>query len=153
MNPTPPPPDDLAKIVHSALRSLPDRRAPHTLERRVLAAIEAQAARPWWRQSWSHWPVSLRAGFILFSLASAASLVTLVLLGPEVFQIGALLARMLAPLSGVRVLCSGVADAARAVVASIPTMWLYGAFATVGLLYAALFGVGAAAYRTLVVQR
>ena len=37
-------PEQLEKMVHAALRSLPDRRAPASLEARVLAAVQARAA-------------------------------------------------------------------------------------------------------------
>ena len=35
-------PQDLEKLIHCTLRSLPDRRAPATLEHRVLAAIDKE---------------------------------------------------------------------------------------------------------------
>jgi hypothetical protein len=39
------------------------------------------------------------------------------------------------------------------VVHNIPTIWIYGSLACVGALYAALFGISAAAYRTLYAPR
>ena len=46
-------PEDLEKLIHQTLRSLPARRAPLSLESRVRAAIEARAALPWWKQSFA----------------------------------------------------------------------------------------------------
>ena len=51
---------DLENFIHQTLRSLPDRPAPRSLESRVLAAIEARAALPWWKQSFAQWPVAAR---------------------------------------------------------------------------------------------
>ena len=35
-------PEKLERLIHQTLRSLPNRRAPHTLEARVLAALADQ---------------------------------------------------------------------------------------------------------------
>lgn len=40
-------PQDLEKLIHQTLRALPDRKAPRSLEHRVLAAIAARQALPW----------------------------------------------------------------------------------------------------------
>lgn len=42
--------------LHAELTKLPNRRAPATLVPRVLAALEARGARPWWQQPWMAWP-------------------------------------------------------------------------------------------------
>ena len=49
-------PDELERFIHQTLRALPDRKAPGTLEARVLAEVERRAAIPWWHKSWSYWP-------------------------------------------------------------------------------------------------
>jgi predicted lysophospholipase L1 biosynthesis ABC-type transport system permease subunit len=56
------------------LKSLPDLRAPPTLAPRVLAAIAARSSCPWYRQSWSAWPVGVRIlATVVVLLAAAAS--------------------------------------------------------------------------------
>lgn len=149
-------PDELEKFIHRTLRSLPDRRAPATLEARVLAAIETRAAIPWWHKSWSYWPQWVRALFVLF----CGGLTALVVLGGAGLPTGvdtAQLSRAFAPmLSLVRPaigLGRGLADVIALIGRSIPTWWFYGAAAFVAGLYVMLVGVGAAAYRTLWVNR
>ena len=71
-------PDELEKFIHRTLRSLPDRRAPATLEARVAAALEARAAIPWWHKSWTYWPQWVRALFVLFCGGLAALVVVAV---------------------------------------------------------------------------
>lgn len=51
------------------LKSLPELRAPGTLVARVQAALELRAVRPWYRQSWQHWPLAVR--FALFGFLMA----------------------------------------------------------------------------------
>jgi hypothetical protein len=50
-------------------------------------------------------------------------------------------------------LVRGFGDFIALVGRSIPTLWIYGAIAFVAGLYAMLFGLGAAAYRTLWAHR
>ena len=69
-------PEELEKFIHENLRSLPSRRAPRTLESRVLAALEHQAMIPWYHRSWSHWPAAMRAGFLIVALGVAAAVLT-----------------------------------------------------------------------------
>ena len=43
-------PEELEQFIHRELRGLPVRRAPSTLEGRVLAAIEHRASIAWYHQ-------------------------------------------------------------------------------------------------------
>lgn len=47
----------------------------------------------------------------------------------------------------------GIGEFGHAIGRSLPPLWLYGGLALVGAMYVALFGLGAAAYRTLSVNR
>lgn len=67
-------PASLERLVDRGLRQLPEPRAPHTLLPRVMAAVHAWAARPWYSREWLTWPIG-------WQLASAAVLVTLVTAG------------------------------------------------------------------------
>ena len=53
----------LARLFERTLRDLPLRRAPSTLEARVLSELRRRASLPWWRRSFSHWPALARACF------------------------------------------------------------------------------------------
>jgi len=145
-------PEKLERLIHRTLRSLPDLRAPHTLEARVLAAVAARAALPWWRQPFPAWPFAARAIFVLLSATVATGLVWLGMSGglPDVAQ---LWARISAPFGELSALAASVANFTEIVTRAIPPLWLYGGIALVATLYTTLFGLGAAAYRTLYVQR
>ncbi len=152
MKPSPENEQNLERLIHQTLRSLPDRRAPRSLESRVLAAIEARAARPWWQKSFAQWPVAARATFLVvstFSLLFAAWFA-------GVFSLTPVADVVVAKFSWVTALRSAMAELGEVgalLFRNIPAMWLYGALAAVGLLYATLFGLGATAYRTLYAQR
>jgi hypothetical protein len=144
-------PEELEKMVHAALRALPDRRAPATLEARVLAAVERRAALPWWHQSWSCWPQWVRASFLVFCGGVAG----LLLFGAIYLQAGFdsgpvrdALAPTLAWIDRAFGLGRALANSVAFVGRLIPEWCLYAVIAFVAGLYAMLFGLGAAAYRT-----
>ncbi len=145
-------PEELEKIVHAALRALPDRRAPATLEARVLAAIERRAALPWWHQSWSYWPQWVRAGFLVFGGGLAGLLLIGGIYLQAGFDLGTIrdaLAPALALFDRVQGYGRLLADFVALVGRHIPSWFLYAVIGFVAGLYAMLFGLGAAAYRTL----
>src|SRR3954470_16437940 len=74
MNP-PGQPDPLETFVTRALRDQPARRAPQTLEARVMAELARRASLPWWRQSYQHWPAAIRGSFFVLSALAAALLI------------------------------------------------------------------------------
>ena len=141
----------LEHLIHQTLRALPDRKAPRSLESRVLAGIAARQALPWWRQSFVHWPLPVRAAFFVLAGGLAAGLV---LLGAtSSVDLLPALRGFLAPLAQVRAVATFVADLGATVFRNIPTLWLYGVVTFIATLYAALLGLGATAYRTLIVNR
>jgi len=146
-------PEDLEKFIHQTLRALPDRRAPHSLEARVLAAIAARQALPWWRQSFAHWPLAARGAFLVLSAVLAAAFVALTLRLSGGVHPDALLEQPLGFLVQARAVAAGIADFGALVLRSIPNVWFYGALVFVASLYATLFGLGAAAYRSFFAQR
>jgi len=144
--------DELEQFIHRTLRSLPDRKAPGTLEARVLAAVERQALVPWWHKGWAYWPAAVRAAF----LAGATGVAGAVLLaaytlfaGVDTSAVAAEAAAPLAALHRVADIAGWLAGLTRAVFAGIPSLWLYGGLAFVAAMYASVFGLGAVAYRTL----
>lgn len=148
-----PTPEELEQFIHRTLRSLPDRRAPRSLEARVLTAIAARQALPWWRQSFVHWPLAARGAFLLVSAVLAAAFVALGLRLAGDVQPAAMLEQPLGVMAQARAVAAGIGDFGALVLRSIPPLWIYGLLAFVATLYAALFGLGAAAYRSFFVQR
>jgi hypothetical protein len=140
----------LERLLERTLRELPLRRAPLTLESRVLAELARRAALRWWRRSFAHWPQAARAAFvsmcvILAWLAFAAGGWTVS--GLRSLHEGGVWpmpwARQAVEVMGIARWLSG--ELARA----IPPDWIYGGLAAGALLYTALLGLGVAAYRTL----
>ncbi len=154
MAPLPPNHEKLERFIHEVLCDLPLRRAPHTLERRVLAALEQRARLSWWRQGFTHWPRPARASFLVSAVAAAGLVTAPGWLTPStVIAPLADVASHLGWLTTARDLLDTFAATTGIVGQAIPPLWLYGALGVVAALYAALFGLGAAAYRTLTTMR
>ncbi len=152
MTPSPDHEEKLERFVHQALRDLPPRRAPASLESRVMAALERRATLPWWRQSFAHWPAAARLAFV----AASAVLVGLALWlmpGFDRAQIDASLAPQFAWLETARGIADSVVNFGALLVRGISPAWFYGGAIAIVALYAALFGLGTAAYRTLIANR
>ena len=152
MNSSPDREKNLERFVHQALRELPTHRAPRSLESRVLAELSHRAALPWWRQDFAHWPVAARGAFLVSSAALAATLVW-VLGGLNVAPATEAVTSSFAWLDTARGIADGIGNFAAIIFRSISPVWLYGAAIAVVALYAALFGLGTAAYRTLYANR
>jgi hypothetical protein len=140
--------EEFEKLIHRTLRSLPERRAPRSLELRVLAAIEARQSLPWWRQSFAHWPHAAQAVFLLLSGVIAAILVTLVFRTGAEVEAASPWTSAMSNLRHARLVLASLGEACAAVFRGIPPLWLYGGLAFLAAMYATLVGLGAAAYRT-----
>lgn len=147
--PNRPTPEQLERLIDKALRDQPLQRAPSDLESKVMAAIAHRAATPWWRSSFAHWPMAARVLFLAASAVfvklglDAAALV----IGP--LDPAARSAALFAELAWIHALFVSIG----AVVRSLPSWWIYCGVTVVGALYLMLFGVSAAAYRTLYASR
>jgi len=140
----------LERLLDRTLRELPLRRAPPSLEARVFAELQRRAALPWWRRSFACWPRLARAGFVVMCMALVglaflegawvvARLAALNTSGaPSMFWAREALAAL-----------AGAGQMAVLIVGAVPPQWLYACLAVSAALYAALFGLGAAAYRML----
>jgi len=64
----------LEDLIHHELKRLPLRQAPATLTPRVLAAIRAQARRPWWQRPLATWPRWIQVLALVSSLSIATGL-------------------------------------------------------------------------------
>lgn len=143
---------NLERLVSQAVRDLPVRRAPRSLESRVQAEIARRGALPWWRRSFLHWPVAAKIAFFVVCVAIAKVVLTAtvwVSAGINSSPLKAAFASEIQWLGAVGRLCVTSVDVVSTLISSIPPLWLYGGAAIVAGLYAALFGLGAAAYRTL----
>ena len=147
---------DLENFIHQTLRSLPNRPAPRSLESRVLAAIEARVSLPWWKQSFTQWPVAARFLFVLLS----AGLVKLALMasvwamgGFQASEITNMFSAQLSWLEAIIGAVRGTGESFAILLRNIPSIWLYGIIAVVAGFYAMLFSLGATAYRALYSHR
>jgi hypothetical protein len=59
----------LEAAIDRELKGLPEFSAPANLVSRVMSAVAARAALPWYRQSWQAWPASLRTAALVMLLA------------------------------------------------------------------------------------
>jgi len=116
----------------------------------ILAELERRAALPWWRQSFAHWPAAMRSVFLVISAAAAAILIGglfLVTRSPETAQVAGAVSERFGWLLVLRSMVDGAQGTAGVVFRAIPPLWLYGSLAFLGVCYATVIGVGAAAYR------
>jgi hypothetical protein len=144
-----PTPEQLERFIDKALRDQPLQRAPGDLESKVMAAIAQGAVTPWWHNSFAHWPMAAR---VLFLVASAVFVklgleASALVIGP--IDPAARSSALFAQLAWVHALFVAIG----ALVRSLPSWWIYGGVAVLGALYLMLFGVSAAAYRTLYASR
>ena len=145
-------PEQLEQKIHAVLREQPLRRAPFSLESRVLGEIARRQALPWWHKSFAYWPTPVRIAFVVVG----AALVAGALLG-SMHLAGLLSAQTFAPVIQplvnasvtLRAAGSALGELARPLLPSISNQWLYIALAVIGASYALLLGIGATAYRVL----
>jgi len=140
----------LERLLDAALRELPLRRAPLSLESRVLGEIERREARPWWRLSFAHWPELARAGFVL-ACGGLIWLSTFMGIWPARIP-GALQDPVALTVTWAReaaAFTGALGELVAALTRAIPPIWLSGGLAVSAVLYSVLFGLGIAAYRTL----
>ncbi len=147
------PDDALERLLVRTLYDLPLRRAPLTLESRVFGELERRAALPWWRRSFSHWPLLARASFLVL----CGALIRLTFLGGAVAVSGVHSLQESGALSvswarAAAVLLASTGNLATLLARTVPPTLVYAGIAVCAVLYAVLFGLGATLYRTLYLQ-
>jgi hypothetical protein len=137
--------NELERQLTRALKDQPLRRAPSTLEQRVLAQIEADAATARWRRGFVHWPLAARVAFLAASVGvvKLAFMITMWISTP--LDSPALPFDLPSQVAWVQTLLV----AAASVVRTVPSMWIHAGVFVLLAMYAALFGIGASAYRTV----
>lgn len=142
----------LEQAIHRTLRDLPDRRAPGSLEERVLAELERRAALPWWKRSYVHWPLPARCAFLLGSavVLKAVIMATIwVMVGFEAGPYNTAFSSSYAWFQALGDLAGSVVEFVSAVLSTIPRFWLYAGGICLAAMYTTLIGLGAFAYRVL----
>ena len=139
------PEEALDRQFDRTLRRLPMRHAPPTLETRVLGEPKRRTALPWWRRNFAHWPPTARAAFLVICAAS----IRLALMGCATAVAGV---RSLSWARQIGMLAASGGNLAALLARTAPPTWLYEGIAVCAVLYAVLFGLGAAVYRTLYLQ-
>lgn len=145
--------EKLERIVGQVLKRQPLRKAPPTLQARVFAAIEQRAVRPWWRESFLHWPVAARVSFLLASFG----IVKLALMGVMWLitdsKSAPVVTRSVSWYEHLASFVSTFGSLGATLIRAIPPQWLFAGIAVTALLYVALFALSATAYRTLYVNK
>ncbi len=144
--------EQLEQLVHRELRSLPLRKAPASLESRVLAAIEHQATVAWYHKSWTYWPGAVKAAFLgVATGVSGAAIVAFYLMsqGAETSALTAAAGERFAGAAALLHVFRWMANYISETIAGIPPLWLYGGLAFIAAMYATFVGLGTAAYRYL----
>lgn len=134
----------LEELTGRLLRQQPLRKAPASLEARVLAEIGRRAGRPWWRQGISAWPPTGRAALIGVSLSCIPVLWFLLPWLWTRLVAAAADARLSGPIAAIGQVghaLFSLAGAAAQVANAIPRSWLLGGLVAAGALYCALFAL------------
>jgi hypothetical protein len=148
MKPSPENEQQLEQRVQRAVRDLPPRRAPRSLEQRVRAEIERRERLPWWRRSFGHWPAAARAAFVVLSLGAVGFFLVSGIWISRGFE-DRLPAAPATWIDDGLTVARALGNCLDLVARNIPPLWLYGGLAVLASLYLTLFGLGAAAYRAL----
>lgn len=144
--------EKLERLVSQVLRDQPLRRAPASLEPRVLGELAARARLPWWRRGIASWPAAVRVPVIgacavcvplvwILSVWVAARLVS-VASHPAA-------AGPLASLWDAGHALASFGTATSHIIQSIPRGWLVGGIIATATLYAVLFALVAVGYSLL----
>lgn len=139
----------LERLVDRALRDQPLQRAPAGFEARVMAEIARREAAPWWQRSFADWPALARLAFLIASAGFAALLLKATSLVVTPLDPAARSAALFADVAWIPALFGTIGSLLR----ELPSLWIYGGLTVIAALYLTLFGVSAAAYRTLYAPR
>ena len=152
MNSKQPDADPLRQLIDRKLRELPLQRAPIDLQARVWAGLRQQASLPWWRKSFSHWPLVARVALVVLCMGVSAITMTLssqIHAGSRNAELATLLNTPFGWVDSVVGFMQALLELMGLLLRHAPAAWLYTAAITAGLLYAAFISLGGAVYRTL----
>ena len=143
----------LERLVHAVLRDQPPRRAPASLEARVLAAIEREAL-PWWRTGFAHWPLGARAAtFAVLLLVSKLTLDAVVWLFSAPTPVSQTVESTISRAKSTASVFTSMLQLGQSILNVIPAHWITLALVFAAGMYFMLFVLGATAYRTLYLNK
>lgn len=137
--------DQLERLVTRALQDQPLRRAPATLERRVLEQLQAGAAVAGWRRGFAHWPMAARLVFLAASLGVVKLALSFAMWLATPLASPAFSLELPGKMAWLQTLLVAIASISR----TVPSLWVHAGIALLVIMYVALFGIGASAYRTV----
>ncbi len=136
--------------VGQALRTLPDRRAPAALESRVLDALARRVRLPWWRRSFGEWPAPARVAFgVTSAVLVAIAVLAVAAANANLGSLGASPALAMPVLRDASVFFVITRTLSVSLASTLSSSWVIGCLVVSAALYAALFGLAIAGYRTL----
>jgi hypothetical protein len=136
---------ELERKITQVLRDQPLRRAPSTLERRVLAQVEAGAAVSHWRRGFAHWPIAARVAFLAASVGVVKLALSIAMWLSLPLDSRASAFDLPSQLAWMQTLFVALGSITR----TVPSLWVHAGIAVLAIMYVALFGIGASAYRTM----
>jgi hypothetical protein len=143
--------EKLERLVGQVLRDQPLRRAPASLEARVLGQLAARARLPWWRRGVASWPAAVRVP-VIAACAVCVPLVWVLSVWLAARLISATRSSIAGPLATFRDFgntLESVGAAIQHIVQSIPREWLVGGIIATATIYAVLFALVAVGYSLL----
>ncbi|MGH8302796.1 MAG: hypothetical protein ACRET5_15160 [Steroidobacteraceae bacterium] len=143
--------EKLERLVGQALREQPLRRAPASLEARVLGELAARARLPWWCRGIASWPAAVRVP-VIAGCAVCVPLVWVLSLWLAARLVTVMRSRMAGPLATLDDAAHRLASlgaTANHLFQSIPREWLLGGILATAAVYAVLFALIAVGYSLL----
>jgi hypothetical protein len=135
--------DEIERQVTRALLDQPLRRAPSTLERRVLVQIQSGAAAMSWRRGFAHWPVAARVVFLAASVGVVKVALLLAMWLATPLDSPAVSVQLPSQIAWLQTMFVAIGSVAR----TVPSVWVHAGIVVLAIMYVALFGIGASAYR------
>jgi hypothetical protein len=144
----------LERVIGDVLRDQPMRRAPASLEARVLSRIEQLQDVPWWRNSFSNWPVSARLALLVILLGVAKlTLDVVVWLFSSPTPVTHTVESSVSWARSTASVFSSLITLGHALLSAVPSHWITLALVFAAGMYFMLFALGATAYRTLYMNK
>lgn len=143
--------EKLERLVGQALREQPLRRAPASLEARVLGELAARARLPWWRRGIASWPAAVRVP-VIAGCAVCVPLVWVLSLWLAARLVTAIRSRVAGPLATLHEagqMLASLGATATHLFQIIPREWLLGGILATATVYAVLFALIAVGYSLL----
>jgi hypothetical protein len=144
--------DPFEGLIARVLREQPLREAPPSLEANVLREIARRAALPWWRRGFAGWPQVARVSLVLALLGVVKIALEVLVWVTTNLRGSQVVTAVERPVDWIHTFSSiarSLGTAGEALVSAIPSQWLYAVLLLGFAMYVALFGAGAAVYRTL----